>query len=314
MLSRTVVCALVVCLSASAASAGESSPPRPRGIPGDATDNCLRTHAREGEVTGEAQVTVSVNAEGRVAGAASAPGTTEPLASAAQCVAVTMRFEPATEDDRPVPGKATVTIGFPTPPQLRQDLTRAFQYCQPAIQPASALRRARGNAYEGTLDLLVKVGKDGRVLETALPEGALPWMEEAAGCLKDRLDFYPARLKLDPVEAWTMVPVDFNLTRNPHERVRLEPPTLRSGEEQILAAYRECYPAGRSEKARVGYRITVTDGGRVRKSEVVTSSGDSALDAAGACILGRLIFVPARRNGENVEATVAWPILVRPPA
>jgi TonB family protein len=111
-----------------------------------------------------------------------------------------------------------------------------------------------------------------------------------------------------------MVSVDFNLTRNPHEHVRLEPPTLRSDDEQILGAYRDCYPAGRSDQARVNYRITVTDGGRVRRAEVATSSGDATLDAAGDCILRRLHFVPARRNGVNVEATVSWPILVRPPA
>jgi TonB family protein len=261
-------------------------------------------------VSGEAHVTVSVSAEGRVTGAASAPGTPEPLASAAQCVAVTMKFEPARDaDGQPMPGKSVVSVGFPTPPQLRQDLGRAIQYCQPALQPLVTLN----NAYEGTLDLLVKVGKDGRVLETVLPEGVLPWMEEAAACLKDRLDFYPARLRLEAVESWIMVPVDFNLTRGQHERVRLDPPTVRSGDEKIIEAYRECYPTGRSDEARINYRITVTDGGRVRKAEVVASSGDPALDEAGACILRRLHFVPARRNGVNVESAVAWPILVRPP-
>jgi TonB family protein len=220
-----------------------------------------------------------------------------------------MRFEPALEDGRAVAGKTTVAIGFPTPPQLRQDLERAVQYCQPAIQPLMTLN----NAYEGTLDLLVKVGKDGRVLETVLPEGVLPWMEEAARCLKEQLDFYPARLALEPVESWTMVPVDFNLTRSQHERVRLDPPAMRSGDEQILAAYRECYPEGRNEETRINYRITITDGGRVRKAEVTASSGDAALDEAGVCILRKLVFVPARRNGVNVESTVSWPILVRPP-
>jgi TonB family protein len=225
-----------------------------------------------------------------------------------------MKFEPALENGVPVPGKANVAVGFPTPPQLRQDLNRAINYCQPAIQPAFALGRTANNAYEGTLDLLVKVGKDGHVLETVLPEGVLPWMEEAAECLKERLDFYPARLRLEAVESWTMVPIDFNLTSNPHEQVRLDPPTLRSDDAQILAAYRDCYPAGRSDRARINYRITVTDGGRVRKAELVASSGDAGLDEAGVCILRRLLFVPARRNGVNVEATVGWPILVRPPA
>jgi len=315
MSARALASGTALTLMAAFAATDSTSPPRPLGSPPDATDNCFRLHSREGEVTGEAEVTVSVSAAGRVTGAASAPGTPEPLASAAQCVAVTMKFEPALDaDGQPVPGKSVVSVGFPTPPQLRQDLERAVQYCQPAIQPAFALGRTGKNAFEGTLDLLVKVGKDGRVLETVLPVGVLPWMDEAAACLKDRLDFYPARLRLEAVESWIMVPVDFNLTRGQHERVRLDPPTVRSGDESILEAYRACYPAGRSDEARISYRITVTDGGRVRKAEVVTSSGDPALDAAGTCILRRLHFVPARRNGVNVEATVAWPILVRPPA
>ena len=46
---------------------------------------------------------------------------------------------------------------------------------------------------------------------------------------------------------------------------------------------------------------------------MIRGSGDEALDQAGVCILRRLIFVPARRNGQNVEATISWPMLVRPP-
>ncbi len=304
---RSVVPCAVLCLSVTAAFA-EDRPPRALGSPGNATDNCFRLHSRSGEVSGEAQVTVSVDADGRVSGATTAPGTPEPLAAAAQCVAVTMKFEPALSGEQPVAGKATVAIGFPTPPQLRQDLQRAIAYCQPAIQPLVTLNAA----YEGRVDLLVKVGKDGRVVETVLPDGVLPWMEKAAECLEERLDFFPARLDLAAVESWTLVPVDFNLSRNPHERVRLDAPTVRSSDEQILEAYRDCYPAGRSDEVKVNYRITVTDGGRVRKAEVVNSSGDDALDEAGLCILRRLVFVPARRNGANVEATLNWPILVRP--
>jgi len=314
---RSFICCTALCLPATvalgneqaAAPDSENRPPRALGNPSNATDNCYRLHSRAGEVAGEAQVTVSVDAEGRVTGAMSEPGTPEPLAAAAQCVAVTMKFEPAQRDGQPVAGKLPIAVGFPTPPQLRQDLQRAVAYCQPAIQPLVTLN----SAYEGRLDLLVKVGKDGRVVETVLPDGVLPWMVEAARCLKERLDFFPARLNLEAVESWTIVPVDFNLSRNPHERVRLDAPTVRSSDEQILDAYRDCYPAGRSDQAKINYRITVTDGGRVRKAEVVTTSGDQALDAAGVCILRKLSFVPARRNGVNVESTLSWPILVRPP-
>jgi TonB family protein len=310
MAGGTFTVAVALGLSACAAWAGENRPPRALGSPGEATDACYRLHSRSGEVTGEAEVIVSVAADGSVTGAASAPGVPEPLAAAAQCVAVTMKFEPALADGAPVAGKAAVSVGFPTPPQLRQDLGRAVEYCQPAIQP---LVKINNSAYEGRLDLLVRVGTDGKVIETVLPEGVLPWMKAAADCLAERLDFFPARLELKAVESWAMVPVDFQLTRNEHEHVRLDAPTLRSGSAQILEAYRDCYPAGRSDEAKVGYRITVTEGGRVRKAEVTSSSGDAELDAAGICVLRKLSFVPARRNGVNVESTVGWPILVRPP-
>ncbi|MGH8251311.1 MAG: TonB family protein [Steroidobacteraceae bacterium] len=287
-----------------------SQPPRALGGVSNAVDNCYRMHGRSGAVTGEVAVTVSVDAQGRITGATSPAGTPESLAAAAQCVAVTMRFEPATLEGVAVPGRITVDIGFPSAPALRQDLRRAIQYCQPAVDPLVTLNAA----YEGELDLLVKVGKDGRVVETVVPEGVLPWMDEAARCVAGRLEFFPARLKLVAVESWATIPIDFNLSRNPHERVRLESPSVRSDDEAILDAYRECYPAGRDDQATINYRITVTEGGRVKKAEVVRSSGDEALDEVGICILRRLVFVPARRNGVNVESTLSWPILVRPAA
>ena len=286
-----------------------SLPPRPIGNVSNATDNCYAMHSRGGVVAGEVEVTIQVNDHGRVTGASSPAGTEERLAAAAQCVAVTMHFIPATLNGLPVAGKVSLAVGFPNPPSLREPARTAIEYCQPAIDPLATLN----NAYEGELDLLVRVGKDGRVVETMLPEGVLPWMEEAARCVAGQLAFFPARLHLVAVESWATVPVDFNLTRNPHERVRLDAPTVRSDEGQILDAYRKCYPSGRDDEQRINYRITITDGGRVRKAEVIRSSGDEALDQAGVCILRHLIFVPARRNGQNVESTISWPMLVRPP-
>ena len=286
-----------------------SEPPRPLGNPGSATDNCYAMHSRGGVVAGEVEVTIMVDAKGHVTGASSPAGTEERLAAAAQCVAVTMHYTPATLDGEPVAGKVTLAVGFPNPPSLREPARKAIEYCQPAIDPLATLN----NAYEGELDLLVRVGEDGRVIETKLPDGVLPWMEKAASCVAGRLAFFPARLHLIAVESWAVVPVDFNLTTDPHERARLEAPTVRSGEEQILDAYRKCYPPGRNDEQLINYRITITDGGRVRKAEVIRSSGDDTLDQAGVCILRSLVFVPARRNGQNVEATVSWPMLVRPP-
>lgn len=303
----------VSCMAAAICAADAENhsrgPPRAIGNLGNATDNCYAMHSRGGAVTGEVEVTVMVDAQGRVTGASTPAGTEERLAAAAQCVAITMRYEPATLDDVPVAGKVSLAIGFPSPPALRQDLRRVIEYCQPAIDPLVTL----GGAYEGGLDLLVKVGKDGRVVETILPAGALPWLDKAAHCVADRLAFFPARLRLIAVESWAIIPVDFNLSRGQHERVRLDAPTVRSEDAQIIEAYRSCYPRDRADEQIVNYRITVTAGGRVRKAEVVRSSDDEALDQAGICILRKLLFVPARRNGKNVESTLSWPILVRPP-
>jgi TonB family protein len=291
------------------AEQGSAQPPRPLGNLSNATDNCYARHSRGGVVTGEVEVTVLVDVQGRVIGASSPAGTEERLAAAAQCVAITMRYEPAIVGGEPVAGKVALDVGFPNPPELREDPRKAIEYCQPASDPLATLNKA----YEGGLDLLVRVGKDGRVVETVLPEGLLPWMEDAAKCVADRLAFFPARLHLVAVESWATIPVDFNLTTDPHERARLDAPTMRSDEAEILDAYRKCYPPGRDDEQRINYRITITNGGRVRKAEVARSSGDEALDQAGVCILRRLVFAPARRNGKNIESTVTWPILVRPP-
>ena len=310
-IAARVLAATTALAAAAFAEAEQQSlqPPRPIGSLSNATDNCYAMHSRGGVVAGEVEVTIMVDALGRVAGATSPAGTEERLAAAAQCVAVTLRFEPATVDGEPVPGKASLSVGFPSAPELREHPRKAIEFCQPAIDPLATL----SGAYEGSLDLLVHVGKNGRVVDTVLPEGMLPWMEQAAHCVSGRLEFFPARLHLVAVESWAVVPVDFNLTTDPHERSRLEAPTVRSGEDQILDAYRKCYPPGREDQQRINYRVTIDDGGRVRRAEVIRTSGDDALDQAGICILRRLVFVPARRNGENVEATVNWPILVRPP-
>ena len=294
---------------ASLAQAANLQPPRALGSVSNAVENCYRTHSRMGQVTGEVVVSVSVDEQGRVTGATSPAGTNTVHAAAAQCVAVLMKFEPATQDGEPVTGKVDVTVGFPSPPSLKQEPRRAIEYCQPAIDPRHTLH----GAFEGGLDLLVRVGKDGRVAETVLPDGVLPWMADAAQCVAERLAFFPARLRLVAIESWAMVPIDFNLSRDPHERPRIETPTVRSDDAEILEAYRKCYPAGQNAEALVNYRITISEGGRVRKAEVVRSSGDVALDDAGVCILRRLVFVPTRRNGVNVKATINWPILVRPP-
>lgn len=270
----------------------------------EATLHCYANYAATGPLTGEVEVTVAVGADGRATSVASPPGTPDRLAAAAQCVGVRLKYRPALQDGEPVQEKLDLAITFPTLPEIRGDLRRTVDYCH-APWTLEDLK-------EGSVNLVARVGTDGRIKEHRLPGGMLPWMEEAARCVADRLEFYPARLRTTLVESWVMVPLEFNLTRNRHFDAEIDPPRPRSAEEAIIAAYRRCYPAGQTAMVTVQYRITVAKTGRVRKAELLESSGNGELDEAGACILRNLVFFPARRNGRDVESTLNWPILVRP--
>lgn len=280
-------------------------PPRPAEEMQDAVLKCHAIHSRHSPVTGTVELTVSLDAAGRPTGVATPPGIDERVAAAAQCVGLALTYHAAVEADVAVPGQLLLPVLFPTLPSLKYPLRSTIDYCHAPW--------ARKDRYEGTMDLIMRVGRDGRVKEYLMPAGALPWMTEAVKCVADRLEFYPASLRATTVESWAVLPLEFNLTANPHFDAELTPPTLRSSEESILEAYRRCYPAERMETARIEYRITVTPGGRVRRAEVLSESGDPALDQAGICILRSLSFVAARRNGRAVESTLNWPILVRPP-
>ena len=287
------------------AAAAADLPPRPATEIQDTVLRCHAMHSRNGPVTGSVELTVAVDAEGRATGVATPPGTHDRVAAAAQCVGISLRYQPATEAEVAVPGQLTLSVLFPTLPSLKYPLRSTIDYCHAP--------RARKDLLEGTMDLVMRVGRDGKVKEYLIPAGTLPWMTEAAKCVADRLEFFPASLRTTTVESWAVLPLEFNLSMNPHYDAELTPPTLRSGEKSIVEAYRRCYPAGRTDMARIDYRITVTAAGRVRKAEVLTENGDPALDEAGICILRSVVFVAARRNGRNVEATLNWPILVRPP-
>jgi TonB family protein len=297
--------ASLLLLSAVAADDADFRPARPAGEVNDAVLHCFAIHNRNGPVTGTAEITVTVNAEGKATAVTTPPGVEERLAAAAQCAGVMLTYVPAKRDGVPVEDKLVLPVTFPTLPTPRLPVRSAIDYCH-APWTLEELK-------EGELDLPVRVGRDGKVKEFLLPGGILPWMSEAARCVAGKLEFYPAVLRTTLVEAWTVVPLNFSLTRDPHLDSEVTPPTLRSDEAAILAAYRKCYPAGHAGEARINYRITISRGGRAYRVELLESSGDPALDEAGICILRNLSFVAARRNLRSVESTLNWPILVRPP-
>jgi len=280
-------------------------PPRPTTDLVEAVVRCHAMHGRNGSLTGTVDITVNVGADGRPSAVTTPPGVSDHLAGAAQCVGVMLRYQPALRDGVPVAEKLELPVTFPSLPSIKGELRRIIDFCH-APWTLDDLK-------EGSLNLLVRVGVDGRVAEYEMPEGVLPWMSDAARCVAEELEFYPAVLRTSRVESWVIVPLEFQLTRYRHLDAEITPPSPRSDEAAILAAYRHCYPAGATAAARIEYRITVAKTGRVRKAELLKSSGDPALDQAGICILRNLSFMAARRNGRAVESTLNWPILVRPP-
>jgi TonB family protein len=300
-----MILAALLMMSAAAADDADFRPARAAGEVDAAVLKCFAIHNRNGPVTGAIEITVTVNAEGKATAVTTPPGTEERLAAAAQCAGVMLSYVPAKRDGVPVEDRLVLPVTFPTLPTPRLPVRSAIDYCH-APWTLEELK-------EGELDLPVRVGRDGKVKEFLLPGGILPWMSEAARCVAGKLEFYPAVLRTTLVEAWTVVPLDFNLTRDRHLDSEVTPPTLRSDEAAIMAAYRKCYPAGHAGEARINYRITISRGGRAYRVELLESSGDPALDEAGICILRNLSFVAARRNLRSVESTLNWPILVRPP-
>jgi TonB family protein len=315
--------ASLLLMSTATADDAAFRPARPAAEVDSAVLRCFAIHNRNGPVTGTVEITVTVSAEGKATAAMTPPGTEERLAAAAQCAGVMLTYLPAKRDGAPVEDRLVLPVTFPSLPTPRLPVRSAIDYCHAPVTgdvvgdaildlPVHVPRESE-YLREGKLDLPVRVGRDGKVQEFLLPGGVLPWMSEAARCVAGKLEFYPAVLRTTLVEAWTVVPLNFNLTVNPHFDSEVIPPTLRSDEAAILAAYRKCYPAAHTGAARINYRITVSKGGRAYRVELLESSGDPALDEAGICILRNLSFVAARRNLRSVESTLNWPILVRPP-
>ncbi len=318
-----ILAGLLLTFGAAAADEAGFRPARPAVEVDAAVLQCFAIHNRNGPVTGTVEITVTVNATGKATAVTTPPGTEERLAAAAQCAGVMLTYLPAKRDGVAVDDKLALPVAFPTLPTPRLPIRGAIDYCHAPVNrdvPSDGELelpvgpgRDSDDLREGELDLPVRVGRDGKVQEFLLPGGILPWMSEAARCVAGQLEFYPAVLRTTLVESWTVVPLNFNLTRNPHFDSEVIPPSLRSDEAQILAAYRKCYPAGHTGEARINYRITVSKGGRAYRVELLESSGDAALDEAGRCILKNLAFTAARRNLRSVESTLNWPILVRPP-
>jgi protein TonB len=92
------------------------------------------------------------------------------------------------------------------------------------------------------------------------------------------------------------------------------PASLRTRNGRIAALIASCYPSAsrrNEEEGRAIASVRLSAQAAVTSWRVHQTSGFSRLDQAMGCVLKRLEFVPARRDGQAVEAEVLLPVEFR---
>lgn len=92
------------------------------------------------------------------------------------------------------------------------------------------------------------------------------------------------------------------------------PPALRTRDSRLAALVNACYPAAARRQGEEGTAVAMITVGAQASAlswRLHQSSGFPRLDAAMDCVIRRLEFVPARRDGRAVAAEVLLPIVFR---
>jgi protein TonB len=90
--------------------------------------------------------------------------------------------------------------------------------------------------------------------------------------------------------------------------------SLRTRRDRLDALIDSCYPAAArrgNEEGRAVAHVVLGAQGAVASWSVAESSGFPRLDAAMDCVIRRLAFEPARRDGAAVASEVRLPIVFR---
>lgn len=191
-----------------------------------------------------------------------------------------------------------------TPPKILQgtaEISAGISKCY-----AFSARR-RGAA--GRTVVTATIGIDGRISRYELDPGIEPWQAKTATCVMTYLRFEPGTRDRVPVEAQVAVPIKFTLEGS----APLSMPKVASSHAEIEDIYRACYPQDQLAIVKPQFRVELSAAGKARKVTLVESSGVDSLDRAGACVLERLTFEPARQGKTPVEITATMPIVLRPP-
>jgi protein TonB len=121
----------------------------------------------------------------------------------------------ATVQLAPAAAAAAVEVSTTVAPAPAQPLTAprfdAAYLHNPAPQYPPEARRSRE---QGSVMLRVRVSHEGAAMEVSIEHSSgYPRLDESAMSAVKRWRFVPARRGSDPVEAWVLVPVDFELRR-----------------------------------------------------------------------------------------------------
>lgn len=304
LLSSLLMFAFIWQNNAVADSAIESQPELLGGT-GMAASQCRGADERSKEIDSRVDVVIGVDARGLPGSVVIPDETEEALAQLARCTALKLRFKPAVRDGKDISGSIRMQLIFPIPPRIktpdRRQVAKCFYRSVPDLRAATRFL------------VSLNIAADGSLASHSVSADAEPWMADVAECVLSRTTFLPARLEGKPTEAQAYLPIAFRPSGFEGDLKEMVPPQSIATELEIIEAYRACYPAGLVAEIRIDYRITVSTLGRVLETVLVKSSGDARLDEAGSCILRKLRFEPASLQGELVQATINWPIPVRPP-
>ncbi len=92
---------------------------------------------------------------------------------------------------------------------------------------------------------------------------------------------------------------------------KFQAPEIRTADRRVKSLIDRCYPAASRrhvEEGRLVARVVIGADGPAASWTVDQESGFPRLDAATACVVRQLEFVPGRRDGRAVEATIRLPI------
>lgn len=297
-------------VSAAETNASASAPDmRPKLEPLSAAqvEQCVPSDTRPSARQETLLVAVTVSPDGK-ADNLRFPANVEPWQEAsARCIMGLLEFSPAMHDGVPVAADVSVPIDFRlpsapriVPPRMHHEKPEVFTDCY--------ARSARRAGAEGRVEVELTVGPDGRVRDYQLPAGIERWQEVTARCVIERLSFEPATRDGVPFAAKLRFPLNFSIEGfDPLTLARLA-----ASDDELDAAVRSCYPGDRQEIASPKYRVTVNVRGWPSQVMLVESSGDKKLDAAGACVLKKVRYEPARRGERPVMSTLLVPVTLRP--